>query len=149
MKQLNNFLSLRSKKQTRIACPFMPSGCGEAQWIHFSRNVLMATDPTTPIGQAEAAHMEIAGMETAIQIRTVRITQAELVHHRIPLFQILRNESFGELSGMTTTTTTIMRTYQTSVALHLRLLQQSHSSLINSSLIMPGDTRRAGLTMEI
>jgi hypothetical protein len=109
----------------------------------------MATDPTTPIGRAEAGHMEIAGMETAIQIRTGRITPAELVHHRIPLFQILRNESFGELSGMTTTTTTAMRTYQTSVALHLRLPQQSRSSLLNSLLIMHCDTRRAGLTMEI
>jgi hypothetical protein len=111
----------------------MPRGFGEAQWIHFTLNAPMATDPTTPIGRAEVVHMEIAGMETVIQIRTVRITPAELVHHQIPLFQILRNESFGELSGMTTTTTTVMRTYQTLVALHLRLLQQSHSSLINSS----------------
>jgi hypothetical protein len=39
--------------------------------------------------------MEIAGMEIAIQIRTGRITPAELVHHRIPHFQILQNESFG------------------------------------------------------
>jgi hypothetical protein len=95
LKQLNNFQSSRSKKQKRIACPFMPRGCGEAQWIHFTLNAPMATDPTTPIGRAEAGHMEIAGMETAIQIRTVRITPAELVHHRIPLFQILQNESFG------------------------------------------------------
>ena len=73
----------------------MPRGFGEAQWIHFTLNVPMATDPTPPIGRAEAGHMEIAGMETAIQIRTGRITPAELVHHRIPHFQILQNESFG------------------------------------------------------
>jgi hypothetical protein len=95
LKQLNNFQSSRSKKQKRIACPFMPRGCGEAQWKHFTLNALMATDPTTPIGRAEVAHMETVGMETAIQIRTGRITPAELVHHRIPLFQILQNESFG------------------------------------------------------
>lgn len=91
----------------------MPRGCGEAQWIQFTLNAPMATDPTTPIGRAEVVHTEIVGMETAIQIRTGRITPAELVHHRIPLFQILQNESFGALSGMTTTTTKMISTCQT------------------------------------